>query len=428
MSEAVEGHLAVKMCGLEDVYQSRIKALRHEEERYVRRSSRIRAFNIALFSSGSSIIAFVTFSVYRARSGSLNVASVFYVLSLLQLPSAYLVDKFALAAVIAACLGRRRAEVAAARNEEAGPAKARAPSGPLAGAVPGGGEHRGGPLSGLVQLPPADIVVTCTQRAGTGTCKTHAASQELCGDMAATLSGVCFACAPGELLGVCGATGSGKSTLLAALLGQLQPLQPLGEQEQLQPLQQQRGDTCGGGVEVCGSVAYCAQVPWIMAGSSVRENITFGLPYEEGWYDTVVRACCLHEDLARMAAGDLTELGEGGAGLSGGQKARVALARACYCRPHVALLDDPLSAVDARVGRELFDGVLGPAGLMASRCGTTRLLVTHQEQFLPLCDRVLLLRSGRQAALGPWAEVEQLRREAAPAGLRLMPALSCHSL
>ncbi|PNW79862.1 hypothetical protein CHLRE_08g369720v5 [Chlamydomonas reinhardtii] len=552
MSEAVEGHLAVKMCGLEDVYQSRIKALRHEEERYVRRSSRIRAFNIALFSSGSSIIAFVTFSVYRARSGSLNVASVFYVLSLLQLPSAYLVDKFALAsqfvselgvsltriqaflslpelppapaackdgqripakadvggghrlassaaatqpretsvtagaegaaagdlrrgfvamhgghfgwrwplgrsgsaedalkrlaaaegaevadsgasgdpdegacfprraaaaAVIAACLGRRRAEVAAARNEEAGPAKARAPSGPLAGAVPGGGEHRGGPLSGLVQLPPADIVVTCTQRAGTGTCKTHAASQELCGDMAATLSGVCFACAPGELLGVCGATGSGKSTLLAALLGQLQPLQPLGEQEQLQPLQQQRGDTCGGGVEVCGSVAYCAQVPWIMAGSSVRENITFGLPYEEGWYDTVVRACCLHEDLARMAAGDLTELGEGGAGLSGGQKARVALARACYCRPHVALLDDPLSAVDARVGRELFDGVLGPAGLMASRCGTTRLLVTHQEQFLPLCDRVLLLRSGRQAALGPWAEVEQLRREAAPAGV-----------
>ena len=135
--------------------------------------------------------------------------------------------------------------------------------------------------------------------------------------VSATLSGVCFACAPGELLGVCGATGSGKSTLLAALLGQLQPLQPLGEQEQLQPLQQQRGDTCGGGVEVCGSVAYCAQVPWIMAGSSVRENITFGLPYEEGWYDTVVRACCLHEDLARMAAGDLTELGEGGAGLSG---------------------------------------------------------------------------------------------------------------
>mgnify|MGYP001807063169 CR=1 FL=1 len=152
----------------------------------------------------------------------------------------------------------------------------------------------------------------------------------------------------------------------------------------------------------------------------------------------------------------------------------MALARACYCRPHVALLDDPLSAVDARVGRELFDGVLGPAGLMASRCGTTRLLVTHQEQFLPLsvlgegrctrkngrarpealmplrarahihgatwllqlpylhlewtfpylhlahccrCDRVLLLRSGRQAALGPWAEVEQLRREAAPAGV-----------
>ena len=84
----------------------------------------------------------------------------------------------------------------------------------------------------------------------------------------------------------------------------------------------------------------------------------------------------------------------------GGQKARVALARTCYCRPAVALLDDPLSAVDPRVARTLFSEAV--LGLLA---GSTRILVTHQRQFLPQCDRVLVLRGGRVAALGSWEEV-----------------------
>lgn len=100
--------------------------------------------------------------------------------------------------------------------------------------------------------------------------------------------------------------------------------------------------------------------------------------------------------------------------LAGGQKARVALARAAYCRPAIGLLDDPLSAVDPRVGRVLFDQCLGPSGLMACPAsapdgaatrGSTRVLVTHQRQFLPQCDRVLVMRGGRVAALGTWAEV-----------------------
>ncbi|KAG2430855.1 hypothetical protein HXX76_009829 [Chlamydomonas incerta] len=474
LAEAVEGHLAVKMCGLEDVYQARIKQLRRDEEAYVRRSSRIRALNIALFSSGSSIIAFVTFSVYRARSGALNVASVFYALSLLQLPSSYLVDKFALATQFVSELGVSITRIQAFLSlPELAPPPAHAAASPQplkawplapaadvgapepqpslgdsgsscsssTGVGPGSShaaagvrcvasEDRGGggggglvathggdfdwrwPLGGRQPGPQAPDATSMQQLAAAAgdddavvafmEVREAKAAGQLCDGVSATLSGVRFSCAPGELLGVCGATGSGKSTLLAALLGQLQPLQQQHEEE---------GAGAAGGVQLRGSVAYCAQVPWIMAGCSVRDNITFGLPYEQEWYDAVVSACCLPEDLARMAAGDLTELGEGGAGLSGGQKARVALARACYCRPDVALLDDPLSAVDARVGLQLFERVLGPAGLMAVRCGTTRLLVTHQEQFLPLCDRVLLLRGGRQAALGPWSEVQQLRRE-----------------
>ncbi|KAG2430853.1 hypothetical protein HXX76_009827 [Chlamydomonas incerta] len=478
MAEVVDGHLAVKMCGLEDSFQVRIKKLRKAEERQVRRASRIRAFNLALYTSISSIIAFVTFSVHRARGGSLNVASVFYALSLLQLPAAYLVYDFVTAAQYATELGVSITRIqaflslpeppppqslaplastssAAAAGLEAAPrspspprsselhappaasqsgaAKPLGPSPPrleppplAARALPslpdvGRGGHvamHGGDFDwrcplGRQDLEPSAEVLQLLAAApedddeygGITVVAVEAAAPVVVvsdpAPVSATLSGVRFSCAPSELLGVCGATGSGKSTLLAALLGQLQPLQQQHAEE---------GTGDGGGVQLRGSVAYCAQVPWIMAGS-VRDNITFGLPYEQEWYDAVVSACCLPEDLARMAAGDLTELGEGGAGLSGGQKARVALARACYCRPDVALLDDPLSAVDARVGLQLFERVLGPAGLMAVRCGTTRLLVTHQEQFLPLCDRVLLLRGGRQAALGPWSEVQQLRRE-----------------
>ncbi|KAG2425890.1 hypothetical protein HYH02_014893 [Chlamydomonas schloesseri] len=243
-----------------------------------------------------------------------------------------------------------------------------------------------------------------------------------------TLAGVAFECAPGELLGICGAVGCGKSSLLAALLGELQPLErPLAAAVDAAAT----ADTAvtaataataaaaaaGGGDAgpvVRGRVAYCAQVPWIMAGS-VRDNIVFGASWEPDWYSAVVAACCLADDLAGLPAGDQTELGERGINLSGGQKARVALARACYCRPHVALLDDPLSAVDPRVGRHLFDRALGPRGLLAG-CGTTRLLVTHQRQYLPKCDRVMVLRGGRVLALAGWREVAALRLPELTAG------------
>ncbi|KAG2423828.1 hypothetical protein HXX76_014988 [Chlamydomonas incerta] len=546
MAEVVEGHLAVKMCGLEGSFGARIGELRALEAAQVRRSARIRAVNLALYTSVSALIAFVTFSVHRARGDALNVSSVFYALSLLQLPAAYLVHNFVTARALPAAAAAARGgcvamhggdfdwrwplgrpelapsaqvlQLLAAAEEEEGEGAAEGggaggsscmvgSSGTAAGAAAscfgcgcgggggGGGsggwaESKGRQLARVYDLdlrPPGahDTATVCielgpdvgcvaafppaardaaglgitarggsrSQREGTAHkaafCMTPAApggdaavgivqpaaeaaddvgkmrapsyyhqqQQQPYGDTAATLSGVVFRAAPGELLGVCGATGSGKSTLLAALLGQLQPMQ--------QPMQhkQQSGAGAvegggggavegagGGGVEVYGSVAYCAQVPWIMAGS-VRDNITFGLPYEPEWYGRVLGACCLHEDLARLAGGDQAELGEGGAGLSGGQKARVALARACYCRPAVALLDDPLSAVDAAVGVALWERVLGPGGLLAAECGATRLLVTHQERFLPLFDRVLLLSGGRQAALGPWSRVAQLRRE-----------------
>ncbi|KAJ2357758.1 hypothetical protein H4S02_012479, partial [Coemansia sp. RSA 2611] len=179
-----------------------------------------------------------------------------------------------------------------------------------------------------------------------------------------------------EHLVIVGRVGSGKSSLLSALLGDMR--KEAGE------------------VVVHGQVAYVPQQPWIM-NATLRSNILFGLKYDEAFYNRVVDACALRPDLEMLTAGDMTEIGEKGINLSGGQKARVSLARAVYSRADVYILDDPLSAVDAHVARHLFDQVLGPVGLLKSRC---RIHATNAIQFIGKCDSVLMLQDGLVAESG----------------------------
>ncbi|KAJ2816060.1 Multidrug resistance-associated protein 1, partial [Coemansia furcata] len=131
--------------------------------------------------------------------------------------------------------------------------------------------------------------------------------------------------------------------------------------------------------------------------STLRNNILFGLQYDESFYNRVIDACALRPDLDIFSAGDMTEIGEKGINLSGGQKARVSLARAVYARADIYILDDPLSAVDAHVARHLFDQVLGPAGLLKSRC---RIHATNVIQYISKCDSVLMLQDGHVAEYG----------------------------
>ncbi|KAJ2239899.1 hypothetical protein GGI13_007858, partial [Coemansia sp. RSA 455] len=131
--------------------------------------------------------------------------------------------------------------------------------------------------------------------------------------------------------------------------------------------------------------------------ATLRSNILFGLKYDESFYNRVIDACALRPDLEMLTAGDLTEIGEKGINLSGGQKARVSLARAVYARADIYILDDPLSAVDAHVARHLFDHVLGPAGLLKSRC---RIHATNAIQFIGKFDSVLMLQDGLVAECG----------------------------
>ncbi|XP_067274888.1 multidrug resistance-associated protein 1 isoform X1 [Pseudorasbora parva] len=185
----------------------------------------------------------------------------------------------------------------------------------------------------------------------------------------------------GSLVAVVGHVGSGKSSLLSALLGEME------KQE--------------GNVSIKGSVAYVPQQAWIQ-NATLKENILFGRETKDSWYQKVVEACALLPDLEILPGGDSTEIGEKGVNLSGGQKQRVGVARAVYCNCAVYLLDDPLSAVDAHVGKHIFEKVIGPQGLLQGR---TRVLVTHGLSFLPQADLILVMVDGEITEMGSYTEL-----------------------
>ncbi|KAJ2776525.1 hypothetical protein GGI15_004822, partial [Coemansia interrupta] len=189
-------------------------------------------------------------------------------------------------------------------------------------------------------------------------------------DAQPTLSDIDLECKRCELVAVIGKVGSGKSSLVSAILGEMVK--------------------DSGNVSVTGSIAYVPQQPWIL-NATLRDNILFGHCFEEEFYNRVIEVCALGPDLAILPAGDMTEIGENGINLSGGQKARVSLARAVYARADIYILDDPLAAVDAYVGRHIFTHVLGPQGILRSRA---RILVTNAVQYLSRVDRVIMLRDG----------------------------------
>ncbi|KAF2453467.1 ABC transporter, partial [Lineolata rhizophorae] len=171
---------------------------------------------------------------------------------------------------------------------------------------------------------------------------------------------------PVGLTVICGKVGEGKSSLLQAILGELDK-------------------PCGKVIHPDEMIGYCAQTPWLQS-MSIRENILFNAPFEERRYKQVLEACALTPDLANFKHGDLSNIGENGIGLSGGQKSRVALARAIYSRARILLLDDPFAALDHSTAetiiRRLFQGPL-----MQDR---TICLVTHRTELcFGIADQVI---------------------------------------
>uniref|UniRef100_A0A452UFW3 Multidrug resistance-associated protein 1-like n=1 Tax=Ursus maritimus TaxID=29073 RepID=A0A452UFW3_URSMA len=185
----------------------------------------------------------------------------------------------------------------------------------------------------------------------------------------------------GALVAVVGQVGSGKSSVLSAILGEMEKLT--------------------GVVQRKGSVAYVAQQAWIQ-NCILQENVLFGSIMQKQFYERVLEACALLPDLEQLPNGDQTEIGERGVNISGGQKHRVSLARAVYSGADIYLLDDPFAAVDVHIGKQLFEKVIGPSGILKNK---TRILVTHNLTLLPQMDLIVVMETGRVAHMGTYQEL-----------------------
>ncbi|KMY89973.1 multidrug resistance-associated protein 1 isoform X4 [Drosophila simulans] len=184
-----------------------------------------------------------------------------------------------------------------------------------------------------------------------------------------------------SLVALVGTVGSGKSSVVQAFLGEMEKL--------------------AGVVNTVGKLAYVPQQAWIQ-NATVRDNILFGQTYDRKRYNKVIDACALRADIDILSAGDLTEIGEKGINLSGGQKQRISLARAVYSDADLYLLDDPLSAVDAHVGKHIFEEVIGPKGILARK---SRVLVTHGVTFLPQVDSIYVMKMGEISESGTFDQL-----------------------
>ena len=190
-----------------------------------------------------------------------------------------------------------------------------------------------------------------------------------------------FTAKKGSLTVITGSVGSGKSTLLSAIAGEI-PDQNWA-------------------ITYNGTVVYVPQIAWIFSGT-IRENILFGEQYEEWKYNRVIEACALTEDIEKFPDCDQTIVGERGVVLSGGQRARVSLARAVYVEADLYLLDDPFSALDLKVAQHIFRECI--KGLLGQK---TRLLTTHHERVIREADDIIVLCKGRILGKGSLTELKE---------------------
>ncbi|PNW84295.1 hypothetical protein CHLRE_04g228650v5 [Chlamydomonas reinhardtii] len=348
-AEMMAGMEVVKCSAWEQPLQDRIEAARSRELSKLWRVSVLSSLVTFLLLSVPVLIPVTTFGVYLALGHSLDAAKAFTCLVLfnvLRFPLFQLPQLVAQLSAARVSLGRLRDFLAA---ESADPAP------PLPAAQPGATAVRlTGDFGWDPKQPPALVDLDLDVKAG-------------------------------QLVAVVGSTGSGKSTLISAILGTAQQVY-------------------GSPPYIAGRLAYVPQSPFII-NATVRDNILFGLPYQPERYAAALAGACLGPDLAQLAGGDMTEMGDRGVNVSGGQKQRLAIARALYADADVVLLDDPLSALDAAVGRRVFEaGVV--RGLLKDKRKAV-VMATNQLHFVRQADIVVVLsrEGGRVAECGPPAQL-----------------------
>uniref|UniRef100_A0A3P8RDL9 Multidrug resistance-associated protein 4 n=1 Tax=Astatotilapia calliptera TaxID=8154 RepID=A0A3P8RDL9_ASTCA len=334
MNEVVSGIRIIKMYAWEKPFSALVTEVRRKEIHQILKSSYLRGLNMASFFASSKITVFVTFTVYALLGNTITASSVFVTASL------YGTIKLTVTLFFPLAIEKLSETVVSIRRIKNFLVLEELERKNLAL-----------PLEGKMENAIEIEALTCYWDKSLD---------------APSLHNVSITAESHQLFTVIGPVGAGKSSLLSAILGEL-------------PY-----DT--GTLKVIGQISYAAQQPWVFPGT-IRSNILFGKQLNPKKYERVLRACALKKDLQLFPDGDLTLIGDRGATLSGGQKARVNLARAVYQDADIYLLDDPLSAVDAEVGKHLFEQCI--CGLLKNKC---RILITHQLQHLRTADQILVLK------------------------------------
>ncbi|XP_033471879.1 ATP-binding cassette sub-family C member 4 [Epinephelus lanceolatus] len=349
MNEVVSGIRIIKMYAWEKPFAALVSEVRRKEISKIMKSSYLRGLNMASFFCASKIILFVTFTLYVLLGNTITASRVFVTVSL------YTAVRLTVTLFFPSAIEKLfESRVSIRRIQE---------------------------FLLLEEITKSPAAVLQDEKKD--------ASVEL-QDLvcywdknldAPTLQNLSFTLNSNKLLAVIGPVGAGKSSLLSTILGEL-------------PNEK-------GVLKVNGQLTYAAQQPWVFPGT-IRSNILFGKEFSPQKYERVLRACALKRDMELLPDGDLTLIGDRGATLSGGQKARVNLARAVYQDADIYLLDDPLSAVDAEVGRHLFEQCI--CGMLKNK---PRILVTHQLQYLKTADEIIVLKEGHMVAKGTYAELQR---------------------
>ncbi|XP_033832973.1 ATP-binding cassette sub-family C member 4-like [Periophthalmus magnuspinnatus] len=349
MNEVVSGMRIIKMYAWEKPFAALVSDLRRKEISKILKSSYLRGLNMASFFCASKIIVFLTFAVYVLLGNTLSASRVFVTVSLYTSVRLTVTLFFpnAIEKLFESRVSVRRIQEFLLLDEIRQP-----------NAISHGDDEK---QSASVEIQ--DLVCYWDKTLD-----------------APTLQNVSLSLNSAQLLAVIGPVGAGKSSLLSSILGEL-------------PSEK-------GVMKVKGQLTYASQQPWVFPGT-IRSNILFGKDLNPQKYERVLKACALKRDLELLPDGDLTVIGDKGATLSGGQKARVNLARAVYQDADIYLLDDPLSAVDAEVGRHLFEQCI--CGLLKKKL---RILVTHQLHYLKAADQLVVLKEGHMVAKGTYTDLQ----------------------
>ncbi|KRY87397.1 Multidrug resistance-associated protein 7 [Trichinella pseudospiralis] len=343
VSEILSGVATVKLGAFEADFEKRVELMRRAELKCLKRRKYLDAVSVYIWAATSLLMSTLTFLTYVLLGGHLTASKVFTSLSLCNVLIAPLINfPWILSAAIEACVSKNR--LSAFLN-----------------------------LSSLLDTGSVSPDASLNSSSSVAIKLDNVTSSWQGEAESPTLRNINLTVQKGELIGICGSVGSGKSSLFYTILQELQ--------------------LCEGSVflQRCAGegVGYAGQDVWLRSGT-IRENITFGKPFQNDWYWNVVDACCLRQDFQQLSMGDQTAVGEEGQALSGGQRARVALARTVYQDLDIYLLDDPLSAVDALIAEALFERCI--RGILRDK---TVLLVTHRPEYLIQTDRILTLNHGR---------------------------------